>query len=781
MFDSNGKLPFLQEGVLKDSIEADFCEFFPLGQEVCQIIFPIELTRYFTIPYGTANGPGAENQCKNVQNAKYCQNYFMPFIRDGSEGLQTESNKFSWNYIDNLRYSVTTFQDIDDSSENMDPNLLIRLGDFLIQNNSYARKVYSSLSKVLKNQTTTEILRSYFPYINNAENIQEAILNTTASIMIYMWWQVNGLTNGPGKLDLQPPFAYQGMCYPQQCSVEEIETNNRIFAEYLFKYNLVMPTIVPTPRIPDSFLFPNGIPENEDELNKLLHVQSTAVGCSDDEKYSGNWNPENYAIVLLVSSIGFFIFVGTLVELLERVPYINNFHTNDDNSNQSFGFRILTSFSVISNLEFIFQPSNNRSKGQRLNCLEGMRAISMTWVILGHNFGFGAQLLTYRNKMYSNQVSAREVGGIALEAIKQGAFSVDSFLFIGATILSFLLLGNLDKSNGWFHGKGIIRMVLFYVNRYLRISVPFGLVIGIYIGLLPLILTHPMRVHSLAVAEADCCKRYWWRKLTYSAIFGGENNSDCCLGQTWYLSFDMIWFCLSPLIVYPLWRTKFGKWNKILGVSWGFFVLSASIFCNLWYAYNRDYYRDQLQPQNNLPHWSIAPWGYRSHCYLVGLMTGYILHATRDKEIYIDSKLNIIIWQFVTLVGLICIYGQWWIDILYKPYLIFHKLAWGLCLSWITFACVKGYGGIINDILSWGLWLPISKISFMTYLFHLSFNYYYFVAQSYNLDVSFWLFTQIFVAQLMISLLIGLVGCLTLELPFGRVQKLLIGKLTGAK
>ena len=25
----------------------------------------------------------------------------------------------------------------------------------------------------------------------------------------------------------------------------------------------------------------------------------------------------------------------------------------------------------------------------RLDCLEGMRAISMTWVILGHNFGFG--------------------------------------------------------------------------------------------------------------------------------------------------------------------------------------------------------------------------------------------------------------------------------------------------------------------------------------------------------------------------------------------------------
>ena len=41
----------------------------------------------------------------------------------------------------------------------------------------------------------------------------------------------------------------------------------------------------------------------------------------------------------------------------------------------------------------------------------------------------------------------------------------------------------------------------------------------------------------------------------------------------------------------------------------------------------------------------------------------------------------------------------------------------------------KGYGGPVNDFLSWGLWQPISKISFMTYFFHMSSEFYYFAAQ----------------------------------------------------
>ena len=798
MFDSNGKLPFIQEGVLKDAFYFDFCNYQPLPlQEFCKTILPEEI-RYFMIPYGTANGPGSEKQCKNLPRAKYCQNYFMPFIKDEiipDDPLQLEQRLFKFKFEDQKNLKDTFDKPLDlqnmiglkdhfgldnilDPSDDIDATQLLKPSDYLLGKSSYVRKFHSSLVELLKNQSTSGILRSHMELTDIDEDmIVEAILNTTTSIMISMWYSINGLSNGPGMWGYQPPFAYQGMCYPQDCSVEEIETNNRIFAEYLFKYNFLMPTIVPTPRIPDALF--GGTPTNEEDLKGLRILQSTAVGCSDDEKYNGKWKPENYAVVTVLSIIGFFVSLGTLIELLERAIYITESKLdNEKNNSHGLGYKILTSFSLISNLEFIFK-SPKRGGGQRLDCLEGMRAISMTWVILGHSFLFGNQLITTRNKYYIRQIYTEGIGGKALEAVKNGDFSVDSFLFIGATLLSFLLLKDLDKSNGWFHGKGIVRMILFYVNRYLRISIPYALVLLVYIGLLPLILTNPMRVHSWTVAEASCCKEFWWRKLTYSSTFGYGEEGDCCLGQTWYLCFDMFWFCLSPLVVYPLWRTKFGRVYKILGIFWWCLLMIASILATSWCVNSGGKYWE-IAEKYKLPSWSFAPWGDRSMCYLIGLMTGYILHIKRDQNVRIYRLLNIIFWIVATFIGYYCVYAPA-LGLPGSFYPTNRKWLWGLCLSWVTFSCVKGYGGIINDLLSWGLWTPIAKVSFMTYLFHMSFNYTYFISQGYNVDVSFWLYTQIFVSQLIVDLFYGLIGCLILELPFGKIQKLLIGQLVIGK
>ena len=168
---------------------------------------------------------------------------------------------------------------------------------------------------------------------------------------------------------------------------------------------------------------------------------------------------------------------------------------------------------------------------------------------------------------------------------------------------------------------------------------------------------------------------------------------------------------------------------------------------------------------------------------MLGLMTGYILHVTKGKEIKISSAQNLSIWSFVFLVAFSLIYGPYNITtgLENEIYQALMKTCWGLCLGWVVFACVKGYGGPVNDFLSWGLWASISKISFMTYLFHMSWNYYYFNIQDYNVDFSMWLLTEIFCAQLFVCLGLGLAASLTLELPFGKIQKILLQKLLGGR
>ncbi|XP_078666302.1 O-acyltransferase like protein-like [Branchiostoma floridae x Branchiostoma belcheri] len=47
-----------------------------------------------------------------------------------------------------------------------------------------------------------------------------------------------------------------------------------------------------------------------------------------------------------------------------------------------------------------------------------------------------------------------------------------------------------------------------------------------------------------------------------------------------------------------------------------------------------------------------------------------------------------------------------------------HRTAWGVGLAWVVFACINGYGGIINTILSWKAWIPLSRLTYCAYLVH---------------------------------------------------------------
>ena len=203
-----------------------------------------------------------------------------------------------------------------------------------------------------------------------------------------------------------------------------------------------------------------------------------------------------------------------------------------------------------------------------------MRAISMTWVILGHHFLGANSYLDGRNKEYKDSIAGDGGGGLFFEPLTRD-FSVDSFLFIGATLLSYLLLKDLDKTNGWMNFKGLIRIPLFYINRYLRISIPYGLAILVFAGFFPLVFKEPMGVATMIQTVGDECSTYWYRHLLYYNTFKfvdefGSKRQDGCMGVTWYLAFDMQWFIISPLIVYPLWLARNGIKHTIGAVIYWF-------------------------------------------------------------------------------------------------------------------------------------------------------------------------------------------------------------------
>ena len=226
----------------------------------------------------------------------------------------------------------------------------------------------------------------------------------------------NGGGGYPGTPTAWP--AYRG-CYPAACSKWDVMINSAKLGELYGVQGMSLVGVVEYPEIP-------------------------LPGCSSDARYSNeNWVNGNYVAVTIFSALGLLLLAGTLYDVYlrskaeTRLPEMKQENVDQQN-------KYLLSFSVLQNLEFIL--STKATGSDRLDCIEGIRAISLMWVVLGHNFLYSASFLNVNNKI-DTPPDTSQTGGFGFRAILAGPYSVDSFFFIGATLVSYLLLKDLDKTN----------------------------------------------------------------------------------------------------------------------------------------------------------------------------------------------------------------------------------------------------------------------------------------------------------------------------------------------
>ena len=439
-FDANGPIPFLQEGLLQDGQDVNICDVLPGDiSDRCNSLLDEE-ERLLSVPFGNAAGPGMETQCRKLGGSKYCYNYLSLF------GYKSDDPDMSFGHTFHDKYPFEKIKGVEkppvlrnelEGRNGFDPKTLVKLSSILTDQHSSFAKLHSSLTDLLVDSNVLE------------EEDPSTVRRILLGVYISLWLGIN-FRNGPAIAMNAGP--YQGMCYPDACSKQDIQTNNLLFFnESVYKYiNNGAVVVAFSPLLPE-------------------YIDEDTGGCSDDTKFRGEWRAENYIVITLLAAIGFLVIVGTAADILRRSDEErDSLKTN----RAGLGFQMLTSFSVVSNLEFIFQ-SPAKKGSNRLDCFDGLRALSMTWVILGHNFLYGGVLLHGRNQKYRYSFYYDEIEGgpgLAFEPIFSD-FSVDTFLFLGASLLSYLLLRDLDRSGGWLHARGPPRVLLFYLNRYLGITV----------------------------------------------------------------------------------------------------------------------------------------------------------------------------------------------------------------------------------------------------------------------------------------------------------------------
>lgn len=438
-------------------------------------------------------------------------------------------------------------------------------------------------------------------------------------------------------------------------------------------------------------------------------------------------------------------------------------------------YNIMTSFSAIKNTSRIMDCSTPSSP--QLGAANGIRVISMFWIILGHCNSF---ILPTSRLGNPRVVFEKHLAHPTFWGILNAVYAVDTFFYLSGLLLTYLTLKQMTKTNG------NLNWGLYYFHRYWRITPLYMMVLAIWATLAVHMGTGPFKKELFVYAE-ESCRDYWWTNLLYISNlypFPGK-LTDQCMGWGWYLSNDMQFFVISPFILILLnkfWKAGIGSIVVLLLVSfgssawvvyyWGLGFGNSGLYNNRTLVSPADPGDDILYGK---PYARIPP-------YLVGMLLGYALYKLRNREIKLNPCVNIFGWLFAAVLAFVIVYGvegtngdeqpPQWVSMVYNS---LARFGFSLSLGWVTFACVTGNGGYINSFLSWSFWTPLARLTFGAYLIH---PVIIFLVLTTKPTMFYWTYVELsvfFIGCVVISYAAAFILSLLIEQPAMNIEKALLG------
>ncbi|XP_028392820.1 nose resistant to fluoxetine protein 6-like [Dendronephthya gigantea] len=411
-----------------------------------------------------------------------------------------------------------------------------------------------------------------------------------------------------------------------------------------------------------------------------------------------------------------------------------------------------------------------------MTSLNGLRVISMFWIILCHLYVFAKPI---DGIVENYQELNKQVENFSMMVIANGYPAVDTFFFLGGLLLMYTVMKSLKNNDGAIHwGK-------FYLHRFLRLTPAMMFVILFVVQLEPFVDKGPLWQQHL---NKQTCDEYWWTNLLYINNFYPTNPAtDSCLSWLWYLAVDMQFFILTPIIIYIFYRYEY---RGVIGSSL-FFVIS-SIICIAVITKNCDIHPMSASMEKASGTSAADMFNYlytkpycRVHPYIIGLAFGYLVHRGVFRAKQLNWLFVVVLWFIAVAAGLSIIYGPFtalredprpWTMTEKIFYNSTQHLVWGLLLAWVTYACEFGYGGYVHEFLSSKFWIPLGRLTYCTYLVHCELIKVMYAGYRSGLFFSTHWWAYLYCAVLLMSHGIAFILVITIEYPCANLEKLLLGK-----
>jgi len=244
---------------------------------------------------------------------------------------------------------------------------------------------------------------------------------------------------------------------------------------------------------------------------------------------------------------------------------------------------------------------------------------------------------------------------------------------------------------------------------------------------------------------------------------------------------------LSPLFLLSL------RQNPMIGLSLALLTTLASSFMNVLTMLQYNFPPTQMlwkQPEIFSPDFIlhhlviyIKPW-YRIGPYLVGLVLGYHLAGFSNLPQKMRKRTFRFIavgWIAALLTGFWALFGLypalqgWNWPIYHLFYGATSRTVFSLAVGWVIYACHTGIGGPLNKLLSLPPLLPLSILSYTSYLIHMIPVVFTYVISPFPIYYTSKLYIlQHCVVQLALSYCFGMICTMLAELPALNIERIML-------
>lgn len=441
---------------------------------------------------------------------------------------------------------------------------------------------------------------------------------------------------------------------------------------------------------------------------------------------------------------------------------------------------LVLSFSLYKTVPVIlstYQPSN------AITSINGIRVISMFWVILGHTFLWGLDYEVTANIKEAVETVPKR---FLYQPVNNAFFSVDTFFVLSGLLLSYLGIREME------HRKGKFPFVFFYLHRVLRLSPAYYFVVFFSFKVFPYVGSGPLWY----LPDVARCEKYWWTNILYINNFYPTTFADQCYGVTWYLANDMQFFIVSPIFLILLYR----YWKVGLVTIASTMLASIVVIGTLAGIKN---------PDANLLLGNLAGGGEgnptlqdfafsniyekpycRINAYLIGIILGFIFY--KKWKVTSNQWFHILffygaLWMIAVAFSATVVFGQyqtWNGDPFNKTenvmYFMFGRTVFSIGIAFMIYACHYGFGGIINSFLSWSFWVPPSRLTFMAYLSHPIVLGLMYSTMRFRFIYTDYMFLMLVVPAVVLSYGLAFAFAVTVEYPLANVESA-IYKFAGVK